>query len=756
MFPYARVLLSSSQALLYRDLSALFIPNKFIWMTAVQEIGRIPHWDPMRFAGFPNFVDPGCGPLYPLNWLLFLFGPPSEIVRSLTYWIVLHHILIYCGFYFLFRDMRVRPWLSLSGALTLAWAGPAVSSDNLLHQICSQAAVGFFFLFWRRTLRKPRIGFDLFASSLALGWPIYGGDPQYSYVLGVLGGLYALVFYAPLQRKFRKLILLVVLAGMVSAPQLLPTLHQLATVGRTLDTMQDDNRLAWSLAPLRLFEFSFPLPFGSAQSSKGISLDGIALDAPPVPFIFSMYIGVLATAFAIFHLGLILPRLRRRSRNNLKDALALSFFLFVVLACMGRYAPIPVYGMLVKVAPFWHVFRYPERLGYWVCFLLVAFAFRGAEKFVRLQERKCSISVWPAGLVMVLISLGFGALLFLHHSSLVSAAHTLLLGLTWAMAMSWRRFQRFRGIVLVLFLLADMVPMARLLVRDAPKSQSEPNGYPWAMKILDDQNQRRASLEAGAPHRFFSFVVPSQLGAGTSFPVGVESLSNLIWTGMLFDAPTVWRIPLVSGYAALDPNRPILSLAGNSGEFVRRALNLTSTRYFLTVEKGVPKASVNLEALPQVTFPETGQLISDSAALVAKLKDPSWDYRHAVLVESTVKIPPARGAISLVGLHRAWDEIILRVRAEEASPVRWLLLNEAFDSQWTVRGERGQLPLVRANGWAMAALLPKMRAGTEVKFYFSYRDAWYEAGRVILLIWILLALLSSLPSRRWPYWPADS
>ena len=119
------------------------------------------------WGGIPFLADPSYGPLYPLN-LFFLLFRPENSPRALRYFIVLHHVLLYVGGFLLARELRARPSLCALGGLLFAWCGFAMSGDNLVHILGSQAAMPFFFLLWRRALRRGRAGPEIALAALAL------------------------------------------------------------------------------------------------------------------------------------------------------------------------------------------------------------------------------------------------------------------------------------------------------------------------------------------------------------------------------------------------------------------------------------------------------------------------------------------------------------------------------------------------------------------------------------------------------------
>ena len=113
--PYLPLLFQSDQALLFRDLSAVQIPMRALWVRAVSELGRIPHWDPFHWAGAPYLSDPTQSPLYPLNALLLPFGAQG-VARAIPFFVLLHHLALYVGAYLLLQRLRCRAAIARSGS----------------------------------------------------------------------------------------------------------------------------------------------------------------------------------------------------------------------------------------------------------------------------------------------------------------------------------------------------------------------------------------------------------------------------------------------------------------------------------------------------------------------------------------------------------------------------------------------------------------------------------------------------------------
>lgn len=734
--PFLPLLLNSEQALLFRDLSNIQIPYKASWMAAVSELGRIPHWDPMHIAGYPFIADLNYGPLYPLNWLLFpLSAGGGGAARALSLLIVLHHLFIYVGSFLLLRDLRARPLLAMMGGLAAAWAGASMSSDVLLHHICGQAAVPFFFYFWRRSWRRRIFSPYLFGASAALAWPLYGGDPQYLYLLAVIGVFWAFLRRGELSQKIFRVGALGILTILASAPQLFSTAAFLVKNGRMLDSIWDIDRLTWSLHPWRLLETSIPLFFGTNPETFWAT--ELLFGSSRQPFLFSIYAGAVIVALAILHLFLR-PPLQQKSRQELRRLAWLSFFVIGILLTLGIASPIPIYEWAMKIAPLWRSFRYPERLGYWLSFAILLCGIVGAEKIFRLPKIIPRRIFMPAIIYLLGSTAALSTWILLRGHTLSMVPISLAAALA-ALAILWGKNQLGQEkatALLLAILVLEMAPVANKLVWAGPLALTNSSSFPWAEKILLDLRNRKA----GEADRFFSLMEEPD----SKTPTLVQYL-GFPWAGMQFNAPTYWNIPLVRGHSSLMPKRPLDSITSISTAMVKRALNLQSTRYFLQMGETAPNPTVNLEALPLVFAPERVEALAKEAAL-SRLRDPTWNPAHSALVESNDA--GSRLYLKVLEMKKNWDKFLILGQTVQDSAPGWVIVNEAYDSQWEATLEGKRLEIARANGWALAVRLPSRPAGSNFELQLNFTDWGYRFGLFALLAWLFLLASAFISQKR--------
>lgn len=734
LVPYFSVIFNASVALLYRDLSHTALPTKALWLYGVEELGRVPHWNPYSLSGTPFLANSNPGPLYPLNGI-FYFLRSSGLPRALFFFILLHHVLIFMGGYFLLRELQARGWLAVVGAWALALGGFALSSDNLLHILGAQLGVVFFFFFWARVLRRPQwLSSDLLFAGLALAWPMYSSDPQYTYLAGVAGWIWAwrTLGFLPALRGSAFLFLAMVLA---SGPQLFPTLGFLPSTGRGISSSLSDLQF-WSLHPVRFWEGFLPLPFGhSVNPNEYWGAQYLNSGGMKQPFIFSFYPGLFATFFLM--LGSVEWA---RKRHRPADFFWPGLFLLGALLAMGEFSPVPLFALFAKVIPLWSGFRHPERLVYWLSFAWIVLSVLAAEKVLRLPAARLRALLKIAMALFAAIYLGLFIWMQAKGVSLAPLLHAVVVVAGFG-ALLWLRRPNASYLLLLLAAL-DLGLTAEKLVWPQPIAIAEEARLPWLQKLNQDRAAQAGAFAKGAASRFYA--IP---GGEIDFRyVPSQDFSTQVlfseWARAQPNTSAYWRLEDVRGFYGLQPRRAVDLWNLLSVHQPNRLLDLFSVRYLLKVENLEPIVLVNRSALPFVGFFEKVEQEASEQEALARIQAPNWNLQHVLLVETDAQEAPARAEWEILSVEKKWDDIQIRLRAQRAGGERFLLLNETFDPIWRVRTGKGtNLKLVRANAWAQATLLPSATTqGEELTLQFTYRDPLYFWGLVAFAGWLLAML----------------
>ncbi|HEY8279167.1 MAG TPA: hypothetical protein VIH99_06075 [Bdellovibrionota bacterium] len=697
--PFAPLLLDSSRTLLYRDLTNLYLPLKTLWLNAFLELGRIPHWNPFHALGIPFFSDPTYGTFHPFNVLFLLFK--NNPARGLVFFLLAHHLLLYCGGYLLARSLKARPAVALLGGWGLAWSGFALSSTYNPHDLAGICAVPFYFYFLRRSRREPAY---LFAAAMALAWPVLTGNAQFSYMLALIS-LYLWIFAKEKMREAKRLLLMFLPAILFCAPQLFPTITHFSETTRAGGVLDDAAQLYWSLHPARLLEFISPLPFGDRPDFgrySGYAYVDSALRSDP--FVFTFYPGMFCSLFGLLYLLLKVRKPGRWKRLSFPIFLGVLLLLFLA---MGRLSPLPIYSLLAKCLPLWGAFRYPERLAFWLAFLAWWGGILSMEKILRLSGK-----VLPRPRLPLFVA------------------------------------------ACVLLCAADLGAVASRLVWTQPVAYTSKGGPSFHEKIFADRTRQAGSLLLGSARRLYN-LPPAAIDENDRASISERETeggslnreTKRAWNNFRYYTGSYYGLPLAIRHNTLVPRRQIYDLESGSAESLNRFLDLASVRYLvLETDRTVVARPL---ALPFVFAPEKVEAIS-SAAVGEKLADKKWNPKNQALVEGPAETGENPLNWSLQRVEQNWDTITLFLRSVRVSArPSWLVVNESFDPNWKAWwwGKSDSLTMARANGWAQAILLPEAKSvGQEAELRLVYTEHSFFLGCLALVLALALSSFLGLSS----------
>ncbi len=730
---YLPLIISAEWTLLYRDISHYFLPLKHLWVTAMREQGSIPHWNPYHYGGTPYLSDCGPGPLYIFNWILLLF-PTEKLTDALVFFIQIHHQLIFLGFLLVFRQWKVRPALAFVGALLLAVGGFAMSSDSLLHILGAQTAIPFLLLFWTRFRRKPNY-LSLYFCSIFLAWPIYAGDPQFTYMAALLLLLDLWRSSIPWPTKCWSYFGLGFFTFLHAAPQLLPTLDFLRETSRGLGRTGTGDLLVWSMHPIRYLESIVPLAFGrSANLEEYWGHLFLNSGLRQHPYIFSLYLGFLPWLFVLWQI----PQHGKKIRRGWRVAAPIPIFLFLVLCNWGAFSPLPIYEWLAQYFPFWSSFRHPERLAYWVVLAVGIDGILGAEKFFRLKKWTwAQPSLHWVSLLLLLVLALIGVFLKMHAAALLPLGLTAALILFTFLSLR-KKLERKLQLAIVLLCLFDLLYFSSSLLWPFPKKFTQQETFPWAKEMAKD---RQTQLPIGGAHRLFS-TRDGQLDWKYAEPQWRSLDLSLFfdWALLTPNIPALFDQPDLGGFFTLAPVKvPDLQQRLAAKDFVKM-LDVFSVRYFLALKGGSPSVYLNEDALPYVAPGLKQKFFSQDILLSQHLGNPAWEPQQEMLLPGDGPgTDPGKWKIERV--TKSFDSLKISLSGDFSAP-GWLLVNESFHRYWRVTEVSTQevLPLRQANGWAMAVLVPARWPQNSVELEFSYENPWFDRGLGAFSLWILLGI----------------
>lgn len=320
--------------------------------------GTLPLWNPHLYGGAPFIGDIQAGFLYLPNLLLFLARPAFDY-RALQGMVIGHLMWAALGMYLLLRTL---PWpdglaarpvsrpAALLGSLAFALGDPLLIHLGNLNLIAVLSWLPWVLAAYIRGLATGRLSW-LAGAGLLFGLANYAGHAQSSLYIGLALGVYtllwALVQRPPIPRLAwaiwvgGRLLTVVALAGLLTAPILLPALQLTRYTERSAFTYQDT--VAFSLAPTQLIGLLTPGFFG-----RGPALHWSLWDRVETP-----YVGVATLLLALAGLLLAAPDRRRRLWPWVGLAL------FGLVTALGIYALL--HGWLTLLLPGFAQMRAPAR-----------------------------------------------------------------------------------------------------------------------------------------------------------------------------------------------------------------------------------------------------------------------------------------------------------------------------------------------------------------------------------------------------------
>lgn len=362
--------------------------------------GRLPLWNPYLFLGVPFLANPQAAVLYPPHWPLIWMRPERALIWSL----VLHTWLAGCFTYALARHWNVGRLGALAAAIGYAMGGHLAGHAGQVNQVNVLTWFPLALLLLDRALGRATAEAvalspfraklnELAGLSLVLTLQLLAGHMQATYistaglgvyiVAGLLGeaarrrlGVRSLI--SQLAARLGALALVVMLALVISAAQILPTLEltQLSIRSGGLGYLET---VAFSLRPSLLLLALLP-PYAMAPE---------ATFNTPAFAEYLAYLGISGLMLAA--LGALSPLPRHRSLRTPMIALALGG----LLLALGGYTPL--YLVLYKAVPGFGLFRVPARWLAWYALAMAILAGLGLDRFIsagEIQLRAQGLAVW--------------------------------------------------------------------------------------------------------------------------------------------------------------------------------------------------------------------------------------------------------------------------------------------------------------------------------------------------------------------------
>jgi Bacterial membrane protein YfhO len=369
---FCQDLILQEQVPFFRDLGPYFYPLRFALYESFRS-GELPLWNRHMAMGFPLLAAFQSGVFYPPHLLLLIlpFFPAIRVI------FIFHFLIAGIGAYYLCRNWKFPPYLSIVGALLFALGGTVVSLSNLLNHFQTAVWLPWVILSWEKLLSSSSWK-NFLVLTLITAMQFLAGSPELfaiSMVLVLLDGMRVRQSVPAI--SYGKLLLILLAAnllvlGLVMV-QVLPT-AELFLESRRQQQIPPQEAFHWSLKPASLLNLFFLDKEIDLTTSKGIRL----FFGREAPFFVSYYLG----AISVFGISLWLYFSSLPEKLTLLSLVAAS-----LIIALGSYTPI--YPFLFRHVPFLGAFRFPEKFFFFTYVLFLYMALMGLGDL--LLRRKSSI-----------------------------------------------------------------------------------------------------------------------------------------------------------------------------------------------------------------------------------------------------------------------------------------------------------------------------------------------------------------------------
>ncbi|MCM2314750.1 MAG: hypothetical protein NDJ92_06310 [Thermoanaerobaculia bacterium] len=761
LIPFLDVLFASGRFYV-RDLTRYYYPTKQILREIVLG-GEFPYWNRYYSAGQPIAANPEYEVFYPPQWLILL--PDYDLGYRLH--IIVHIPIAAIGMYLLLRSLRLRIPAAFFGGVIFAIGGVSLSMINLLPILFCVVWIPYVLLFTRRFLRAPNLR-DFALAAFFLGIQGLVGEPTSILQTALLMSAYGLWRAVRSDRPFRDLVRNTVLVGAIGlcgflggAAQLVPAADH---VGDSIRSRPFDFGLitTWSLPAARPLELVYPQIFGRLFDKPGSYWGASLYPRTASPFIFSIYLGLLAAA-------MIVAAFATRVRGWI---FAVALLAATVPIALGGNTPL--FAALHELGLTQSI-RYPEKFAYAGLFALNVLAAIAFDRYLRRDRR-----VWRVALVFASASALAAAVFFF---ATFTPLYETLVERVWAitnpervaraigiaregwglaalrgaalaglLAVGMRRRRATWHFAAIALLLLDLVPVGfDVLPRFPAKFFTPPE---VVAEIAKEDKPFRIFHEADwyggsqPSNSYFGvgpdayWVVRNGIYPMTTATWGIETVlerdydkTALLPTVDLVDA--MWR----TRDAGVKNWREIFGSMSNVGY-------VAQYRDFEEEKKRVGgnfKKSRPIDFVPQTPSPRyyfASRLIeaADADVLVRRLVKGDW-CRDCAYVAGGAGVPATGRVLSVV-------ETANRARIEvEADGDAYLVMSVTPHKYWTARIDGRAAPIETANVAYQGLRVPRGRHVVEVE----YRNTLVQRSAAVSAFVLGGALLAAaLPRRRRP------
>jgi hypothetical protein len=718
----------------FRDMYQLAFPGRRLWAELVRA-GQLPVWDPYGQGGQPFLSNVINTVLYPTN-VLYLLLPP---VAAFNLEIVLHFVACGVAAYLLARVLGIPAIGALGAGIVFEFCGYTLSLGSLFTRLLALPWLPLVLLSWTLWLSTRRRRFFV-GTSAAMALQILAGSPELTVLTVVTGALWTAGLSPWRHRMILEGILVVVVAGGLAMPQLLPAVTLVRDSSRGSGT-PFATFAGWSVDPRRLPELVLPGFLGHTGRLSEEAYWGRGIEDEGFPYVLSVYLGLPA---------LLLAALAVQGRGEtegfprrLRLACA-ALFGCALLFALGRNLPL---ARLLYAIPPLRVFRFPVKF---LMAALIPVALLSAESLRRAflnedaRPSRAAIGLFlGTGTVALLMALFlrvapgpsrvllrgfFGDAASEAARAGVSGAlvHAGLAGTALALLAAARRMRPrpWHGAAAVAVIAADLMSAGADVNAYGPRAllAATPDSVKPVREVVGDGRLYRTAdpvplrltastddvawLAAYSIETLAKSAGRFEISAVFYHDVDSLALRNMTVARMALVAlPWAQRVPLLSAAgvrAVLAFDAPPLP----GLEFVAEVPNRSRHRLFLYR---------NPRAVPPARFVTEAERADSLEDVLRRIREPGADPTRRVVLEGSFADPPtgpcapAEVARTLPRAHRQ----IVDIRAPCPG---YLVLTTPRHRGWEALLDGEPAPLLRADGLFLAVTVPAGTHRVELRF----------------------------------------
>jgi hypothetical protein len=729
---FAKILLGN--AWLWEDMLYYSYPVRSFAASSLA-MGQLPLWNPYTFGGMPLLADIQTTVLYLPCMALALFVRDGVLN---FYWlevmVVAHYVLAGWSMFLLARSFGLHRAPALFAGAAYMLSGFMIT--HAIHQqiITMVAWYPLIILLFRGGL-AGRSWRPVFLGAIVLGHSTFAGYPQLSlYFHFFLFAWYLFMlldahrgralFSRPAVLMSAKAVVFVVLGLAIAAIQLLPTAELADLSQRAAITYEKSAE--GSLIPSQFLTLFSPKFFGAAGAG------GFNYWGPGTYWYYwetCIYLGVLPLMLLALS-----PVLARRNTHVL---FLWGVVLFTVLFSLG--GNFPLHRLFYEHVPGFSKFRNPARMGIFLSFaasLLSAFSLDAL-----LHGERKRLNLRGARIALLLVS-GIGAALWI-----VTAGGVLDGTFVFMKNAAISAHVRSSAHLALGVLLVSGGALYTLLLRPKPVSQA---GYILLVLFGADMylfgaDQNTATVNPGEYFRRAEPVVRFLREDGRNELFRVNTRNQF---GMIMDRNQgmVDRIATTEGYTPLVLQRALPSFAGDLVFF-----DIMNVKYKTLADQAQGRMTLALHPsyMPRASVLFDAKVTATEDALVAAMRDTTWNHRRTAILEKPPAIPlgPAPEGASATARIEEYENnrIVVNVQTP-ANGV--LLLAEVAYPGWIASVDGRESEVLRADYSLRAVAVP---AGTHrVVMTFAHPPfvlgGWISAGGLLICLAGIM-LISVRPAR---------